>query len=245
MGRPITGLDEALAAVEQRRKVLEVYTDSADVVSDLRAQFSTRNVEVVQHPLPSAGGREFIVVRTSDGTYSGALGIGQFQKILSPTVQFPFDVSDPDEDLSKLFDFLDNTIFASFDRRQMLAVSREIEERAWRVGRGRLDVGFQRAEAVSAQRTVYEKFATESDVDARLFIRDELSTDLDPSLDVVLDGPSELGQYWFLMFDGAGDDRFKFGLLAEERDPRQYYGFWTYEAEMVDEVMAYLDRAYG
>jgi len=150
MGQTIASLAGPLESVEQRRKVLEVYTDSPEVVADLREQFSTRNVEVVEHPLTSTSGREFVVIRTTDGAYSGALGIEQFQKILSPSIQFPFEVSDPDEDLSELFDFLDNPIFASFDRRQMLAVSREIEERAWRVGRGRLYVGFQRAEAIGA-----------------------------------------------------------------------------------------------
>jgi hypothetical protein len=245
MGQTIAGLAGPLESVEQRRKVLEVYTDSPELVADLREQFSTRNVDIVEHPLTSTSGREFVVIRTTDGSYSGALGIEQFQKILSPSIQFPFEVSDPDEDLSELFDFLDNTIFASFDRRQMLAVSREIEERAWRVGRGRLYVGFQRAEAITAQRSVYETFASHSDVEARLFIADELSADLDSSIEVVSNGPSELGQYWFLMFDGGGDDELKCGLLAEEREDDEFYGFWTYEAAMVDDIMAYLDRAYS
>jgi len=245
MGQTIGGLGGPLESVEQRRKVLEVYTESDAIVADLREQFSTRNVEVVHHSLQSTSGRESIVVRTQDGTYSGALGLEQFRQILSPGIKLPFGVSDPEEDLSDLFDFLDKTIFASFDRRQMLAVSREIEERAWRVGRGTLYVGFQRAAALRSQRSVYEQFANDTDVDAQLFISDELATGLDPVLNVVSAATPELGRYWFLMFDGAGDDRFKFGLLAEERDPRQYYGFWTYEAEMVDEVMAYLDRAYG
>lgn len=243
MGQTIAGLSGPLETVEQRRKVLEVYTDSDALVAELREQFATRNVEVVHHSLQSTSGREFVIIRTQDGTYSGALGLEQFRKILSPTIQLPFGVSDPDEDLSDLFDFLDNTVFASFDRRQMLAVSREIEERAWRVGRGTLYVGFQRAAALRSQRSVYEQFAHETDVDAQLFISDELSTGLDPGLDVVSDATPELGQYWFLMFDG-GDDQSKCGLLAEEREPGQFYGFWTYEPEMVDDIVDYLERTY-
>jgi len=235
-------LRDQIDVIESRRKTLEVYTDRESTVSELAAQFSTRNVRVSQHAYPAGADQEFIVIRNGDGDAQGAVGIEQFRKLIAPDIRPPWTRSETD--VSELFDFLDGTLFTSFSRRQMLAVSREIEERAWRVGAGSLYVGFQNAAAVRAQASVYNRFARHSDVDTRVFIADEMAERVDESIAVV-SGGDEIGRFWFLLFDGGGSNRSKCGLLAEEREPDRFYGFWTYEPETVDEIIDYLRTTYG
>lgn len=64
-------------------------------------------------------------------------------------------------------------------------------------------------------------------------------TELSPELDLTVHtGRSdEFLEYWWVAFDGDGDDEQKVVLLAEEREPNRFYGFWTYEAPVVDDVV--------
>lgn len=241
----MNSLRERLDAVEQRRKRIEVYTADSDVVGDLETQFSTRNVSVVHRSLPSGEDEGFVIIRDGDGSFRRTMGLDQFEAILSPDVDLPWEIAATETSLADVFDFLDNTVFSTFDRRQMLAVSREIEERAWRVGSGRLLVGFQNTRAVTAQRGVYETFARESEVSPTLFLEDELDSDLDDRIRVERGGSDDIGRFWFVVFDGDGDDGYKCALLAEERDPGTYYGFWTYEPDTVDEIITDLDSLAG
>lgn len=236
-------LRDQIDAIESRRKTLDVYTDRESTVSKLAAQFSTRNVRVSQNEYPAGADQEFIVIRNGDGDAQGAVGIERFRTLITPDIRPPWERSETNGDLSELFDFLDGTLFTSFSRRQMLAVSREIEERAWRVDAGSLCVGFQNAAAVTAQAAIYDRFARHSGVDTQLFIEDGMAERVDESIAVV-SGGEEIGRFWFLLFDGGGADQSKCGLLAEERDPDQFYGFWTYEPEIVDEIIDYLRATY-
>ncbi|MBX0286186.1 sensor protein [Halomicroarcula sp. F28] len=237
-------LSDQLEAIESRRKTLDVYTDKAATVAELAAQFSTRNVQVIQNEYAVGADTEFMVVRNAEGDPQGALGVEQFRTLIAPDIHPPWERSGTEADLADLFDFLDSTLFTSFSRRQMLAVSREIEERAWRVDTGVLYVGFQNATAVDAQAAVYNRFARRSAVGLQLFIEDEFDGRLDGSIDVVSGEGEEIGRFWFLLFDGGGADQSKCGLLAEEREPGRFYGFWTYRPGIVDEIIDYLRATY-
>jgi hypothetical protein len=235
-------LDAAFDGVEARRKTLEVYADDA-VGSELEAQFSTRNVDVVCHTfLPE----QFVIVRDADGEFRGALGIDKLRAILSPEIHPPWTLSDADPDSADLFDFLDDTIFTAYDRRQMLAMAREIEDRAWRTDAGTLYAGFQNAGAFRAQAPVYDHFARESGVAVRVFVEDgwEDDVDLADGVEIVSGAGDEIGRFWFVLFDGAESDLDACGLLAEERRPDEYYGFWTYDPELLEEMISYLHAEY-
>ena len=240
-------LRDAFEAVEARQKTLEVYADDEETTAELERQFSTRNVRVVGRPAPSTDDPGFVVVRDADGEFLGALSIGHLDAIVSPMVHPPWVIAETDVDPAAVFDFLENTVFTSYDRRQLLVVAREIEERAWRAGSGSLFVGFQTATAFQAQRTVYERFVSETDVTVTIFIDDEWSGEPGGSVRVVAEHGvgHEIGQFWFVFFDGGGSDLDACGLLAEEREPDQYYGFWTDDPDRVDEVIAYLESTYG
>lgn len=235
-------LEAAIDRVGAARKFLEVFTADEEVAAELTSQFSTRNVDVSHRPLPSGVARGFVIVRDEDGTFRGALGIGALDAIVSPETHPPWVLADSRVEPTDVFDFLENTLFTSYDRRQMLAAAREIEERAWRIATGELFVGFQRAATFDDQRPVYERFEAETDVAVTVFVADEWDVAPAP-VPVVTDG-AELGRYWFVLFDGGGNAIDACGLLAEEREPGTFFGFWTYDAELVDEIVAYLRETY-
>lgn len=233
-------LRDQLGEIEARRKVLEVHTDRDRVAAEFERQFSTRNVRVVREPSPSSGGRGFVIVRDAGHEFRGAVGIDHFRAMLSPEIHPPWTLEDADVDYSDLFEFLENTLFTSYDRRQMLAASREIEERAWRIDAGTLYVGFQNSAALASQLSVYDRLIRERELDITVFVEDECDERPVDGIEIVSDAGGEIGAFWFVIYDGGGSDLNKCGLLAEERESDRYYGFWTYEPERIDELVSYL-----
>jgi len=119
-----------------------------------------------------------------------------------------------------VLEHLKETTFTSYDSEQMVYSSREIEDRARRVGAA-IHAGFQRVSVMDGQRTIYSDLASRG-VDAE-----------------------EIADAWFVVFDGDGDDDQKTALLAEDRATDEFYGAWTYDPGIVDTVTAYLERTYG
>ncbi|ELY64314.1 DICT sensory domain-containing protein [Natronococcus jeotgali] len=237
-------LGEALEAVERERKRLEVYAADDGVAADLERQFATRNVDV-EYRRAAAFEEGFVVIRGPSGEFRGALGLEEFDAVLSPEIHPPWTLEGNAPDARELFDFLENTLFAAYDRRQMLAAAREIEERAWRTAAGRLYAGFQREAAFDDQRAVYDRLASRGALSVTAFVDEAWDgtkgSDGDPPL---VSGSGELGRFWFVAFDGGGDVGRTCALVAEERRPDRYYGFWTYDPVLVDELFAHLETSY-
>lgn len=240
----MSALADLLERTRRERKTLDVYAESETTAAAIREQFASRNVRVVRTAYAADDGGEFVVVRDADGAYLGAIGVEQFRRLLAPDVRAPWELAGTGSTLAGVFDFLDDTLFTSFDRRQMLAMSREIEDRAWRARRGRLYAGFQNAEAAEKQAEVYDRFARDTDIDIRMYLADELRHEPADGVEVVSGAGGEIGRFWFVIYDGAGDDMSKCGLIAEERSPGQFSGFWTYDPGTVDEVVDYLRSTY-
>ena len=240
----MNALGDPIEAVEGQRKTLEVHTDDDEVLEALRRQFETRNVDVCHRSLGSLADPGFVIVRSGDGEFRGALGLDQFRAILSPRTHPPWELAEADDDRADLFSFLENTLFTSYSRRQMLATTREIEDRAWRVGTGRLYTGFERASALAAQTDVYERLGSHDALSVAVFIDDEWTDPVPDGVTVVEEPDSELGDYWFVVFDGGENDQKACALLAEERRPGSFYGFWTYDPATVTELLTYLETTY-
>ncbi|MFD1564722.1 DICT sensory domain-containing protein [Haloarchaeobius amylolyticus] len=240
----MNSLADLIETIECQRKTLEVHTDDDTIFEALHRQFETRNVDVRHRSLGSLDGAGFVIVRGVDGAFRGALGHDQFAAILSPRIHPPWVLAETDDDRSDLFSFLENTLFTSYSRRQMLATTREIEERAWRVGAGRLYAGFERALAFAVQTDVYERFGSHTSLTVAVFIDDEWTEPVPDGVTVVSERDSELGEYWFVVFDGGDNEQEACALLAEERRPGEFYGFWTYDPAMVTELVTYLETTY-
>jgi DICT domain-containing protein len=136
-------------------------------------------------------------------------------------------------------------MFTSYDGERMLAASREIEDRAWRASEGTLYAGFQRYSILEEQLPVYEQLGTKTDLDVTAFAFPDADLSAhDRTFDVFPERAAEIRDTWFVAFDGGGDEESKCALLAEEREPRRFYGFWTYDPETVDYIFDHLGGTY-
>ncbi|MFB6129282.1 MAG: hypothetical protein ABEJ28_00480 [Salinigranum sp.] len=61
---------------------------------------------------------------------------------------------------------------------------------------------------------------------------------------LVASDADEIGRFWFVVYDGGGSDLAECALVAEERSPGLYDGFWTYDSGLVDGLAAYLTDRY-
>jgi hypothetical protein len=233
------GLVETIDSVERQRKTLTVYAPTER--SDLERGLATRNVAVEYEPLPDVG-QGFVVVADEDG-FQGALTLRAFERLLEPPLRRP-GKPHPDEEFRFVFDVLDDTVFSSLDRRQLLATSREIEDRAWRVGRGELHVGFQSLSVMRTQLSLYRHFGTETDVDVHVYGRPDWEPPSLQGVTVHTPDEEEIGRVWFLVFDGGDADN-ETVLLAEQRTADTYAGFWSYDPALVDGILGYLWSTYG
>lgn len=207
--------------------------------SDLATQFAGRNVTVDTRSLPPDGPAPFVVIE-DDGAFLGAISEDDLQSFLSPSTTPPWRMDEAGDEYSVLYTLLEDTLFTSLDRRQLLGAAREIEDRAYRVGRGHLSVGFQSRTAFEAQRDLYQRLAGETDLDIDVYVVDETPTEELTGLTVHVEPTPEIGRYWTMAFDGGNDPSQQCALVAEHRGD-SYEGVWTYDPRLVDRVFAALD----
>jgi len=124
----------------------------------------------------------------------------------------------------------------------MTVISRTIERAAWEAGAGELHTGLQDLSNLEDQWKLYSTFA-ECDVETHVYGRSDVTL---PESELV-SHPShsaEIRRSWFVLYRPEDDDHLPRVLLAEERNPNQYVGFWTSERRLVDLVYARLRHAY-
>ena len=231
-------LRDFVEATEAREQTVVEYSPSPS--AELEDLFETRNVTVVHRTLPDDGSRGFVVVRR-DGEFYGALSLAAIRRALTPSVDAPG--ARAEAAFRDFLDLFDETVFTAYDRRQMLATAREIEDRAWRVGSGALYVGFQSADALRSQASLYGQFGEKEGLDVHVYVADEWESPALEEVTVHVEDASEIGDVWFLAFESV-DEMYTCALLAEERAPGEFYGFWTYDPDTVGDVVAYLRETY-
>jgi len=235
-------LADVLERVEAAGRTITVY--SADEPTWVGDQFEARNVTVRHEPLPSGGPAGFVVVREAD-EFVASIGLAELREVLAPPIRRPWEDPPDSSGYRALFELLDDTLFTAFDRRQLLGAAREIEDRAWRVGTGTLRVGFQRLSAMRSQLPVYERLGAETALSIHVYGRADWEPPSVPNVTVHAESAPEIGSFWFLAFDGGAEPQNACALLAEERRPDQFYGFWTYDGETVGAILAHLTSTYG
>jgi hypothetical protein len=224
-------LGSLLSSGVRDRTTLHCYDDGE---SDLDERFHGRNVTVIPHSLPPNGPPPFVVIRNDDG-FRGAVSHATLQSFLSPSTTPTWRADEADRSYSVLYDLLDDTVFAGFNRRQLLGATREIEDRAYRVGEGRLHVGFQCRAALADQQSLYRHLAAETDLDIHVYVVDEWLDDPLPGITVHVEPTPEIGRFWVVAFDGGPDPTQQCALVAEQHGD-SYEGVWTYEPDLVEQV---------
>jgi len=234
-------LREFVDEVAADRRTITAFTPERPEA--LESYFAARNVSVEHEPLPDDGSGGFVVV-TADGEFVGSVGARAVRELVSPADR----ALEPGfSELPRLpMNLLADTTFVSFDRRQLLGASREFEDRAYRQGRGTLRAGFQALSKLEAQQAVYKSLLKRTRLDVHVYGEPDWSPDL-PDATVHEEDASEIGSFWFVVFDGGDDPRQACALLAEEvsDDSGSFPGFWTYDSETVTAIDDYLRATYG
>lgn len=131
------------------------------------------------------------------------------------------------------------TVSPETSREQMIGMSRTFERRALREGGGRLVSGFQTLSTLSESgrtRSVYTRLA-DAGVDVTVCGTPDVTLE-SPPFDVFEDTDERFSEYWFLLYDGGGNDGRKAVLVSEEQEPAMYDSFWTDDPDTVDELFA-------
>ncbi|ADJ15006.1 DICT sensory domain-containing protein [Halalkalicoccus jeotgali] len=229
-------LTELISGVESHERTLTVY-NAADAVEDLRDRFADRNL-VVEAVETETGPERFLVL-SHDGEFLTAVGVDELLSDPEPTsAGFGGDPYQP------ILDHIDETLFTSYDRGEMLAASREIEDRAWRVGAGELHAGFQRISTLESQLDTYSALGSLEALSVHTYASADTEVPAQTDFLIHADDAEEITASWFVAFDGAGLDHAKCALLAEERSPGEFYGFWSYDPDTVEYVIEHLRSTY-
>lgn len=237
-GHPTDGtaaLREILRAVEDYRQVVTVYNYTGDEtrLKDLRRFFGNQNVELRQRRTSDGVPRDFVVLHREgefiaadrfDEVHAAAMGR---RRVATPdsleTMPYP-----------TVIERIEHTIFEGYDKRTMIGISRGVEQFAWRAAEGEIHAGFQRLSLIDQQRQIYESLADRG-VDVHVY--GEADTDIrNPAFTTHESDDEEITRSWFVVFDREEGPRR--GLLAWERVPDDFHGFWTTRDEPIDAVLA-------
>ncbi|GAB7019540.1 DICT sensory domain-containing protein [Halostagnicola bangensis] len=154
-----------------------------------------------------------------------------------------------DLDLPDVFEGLEDVRFrlrgfpdSSKEKLLLITISRYIERLGLEGGGGTHRASFQRLSRLADERgtkSVYRNLA-ETDTNTHVYG----IPDWTPDYDVTVHGgrSQEFRDSWFVVYvpDDAAEQYS--ALVAVERSPRSWEGFWTFDAETVTEIEAYIRR---
>ncbi len=143
---------------------------------------------------------------------------------------------------------LDEVTFSVAGKRKFLLIhiSRHVEAMAHETGGGVLHTGFQELSRITDERGTTEAYRQLVDrgVDVHVYGHGDWDDPFGQDVTIHARDDGEIPNTWFVVHDGDGDDDRKAALVAVETGDNEYEGFWTFEAAVVDDVLAYIDRTY-
>lgn len=232
-------LRDLIGGVEGHEKTLTVFNADESVVAEIREYFADRNVSVESEQTPSGRPGQFVTLSDS-GEVLTAAGFSDLRQMLEGD---GVTLGLRERPYQPILDHLDETMFTSWSVDQMVAASREIEDRAYRVGSGTLRAGFQYMSTLQNELPVYERLGS-TDVNVHAYAYPDVDPPDNDEFVLHLIRAGEIRETWFVVFDGGPDPEDKCALLAEEREGRTFYGFWTYDESTVDWILDYLESTY-
>ncbi|RRJ29125.1 DICT sensory domain-containing protein [Halocatena pleomorpha] len=227
-------LTELIAGVEAHRKTLTVFNATESEITALRDHFSDRNIDVQGEQTP-AGPQRYVVLSKGDDFVTATS--------IDSVLGTDGTASQP-ASYRPILDHLDETTFTSYDMDQMGAASHEIEDRAWRIGSGTVYAGFGTVSALEFRIDAYERLADKKPLSVHLYAFPDSEIPTHDDVTVHLERSEEIRTTWFVAYDGDGADTNKCALLAEEREPDTFYGFWTYDPDTVNWIIDHVVTNY-
>ncbi|WP_280588146.1 DICT sensory domain-containing protein [Halorubrum sp. Boch-26] len=258
-------LIELIAGVEAREPTLTVFNADSAVTEELREHFADRHLRIVEER--TDGGPNGYAVLSRDGEFVTAVTVDDLLRGVGDGAEASAD-GQLDEDAADggggnrdptdetgiddrrrvgepILDHLDETMFTSYSHADMVAASREIEDRAWRVGDGELHAGFQTLDVLTGETDTYDLLGGKERLNVHAYAADEGDPPDVEHYTVHVGETAEIRETWFVAYDGGGYDDAKCALLAEERAPGEFFGFWSYDPDTVDYIIDYLTEQYG
>jgi DICT domain-containing protein len=223
-------LRDLVAAVRDREKSLVVFAppSASGVVDEVRDTFTLQNLAVEHVPVDSDA--ELRAELTDGDAVLGTVDGDDLLSLVAPDQQTAVAAT------ASVLDHVDETTFTYYDRGQMIRATREVEDRAWRVGRGTLHAGFQFCSTFADQSEVYRRLGGTA-----LSVHVYGAPDVEPPegpFTVHVSRDADVTDVWFVAFDGDGEDAQKCALVAQQEEDDRYYGFLTYDPALVDDVLA-------
>jgi len=231
-------LDSLLARARDRGHAFTVYR--GDEPTEFESLLSAHGVEYEVHALPPTGPDPFVLIET-DGEFAGVIGAAELEGLFDPPIVRPGERDGVSPGYRAIFELFDDTLFASMRRGALLAVSREIEDRAYRTGTGTLRASFQRLSAFRPQVDAYRHLAADTDLAVHVYGADDWEPPTIPGVTYHVTGDDDLDRFWVLAFDG-GEEGQACGLVAKEESD-EYTGVWTDDPAVVEEMLAALAAA--
>ena len=245
-------LIELIAGVEAREPTLTVFNADPAVAEELREHFADRSVRIAEER--TGAGPEGYAVLSRDAEFVTAVAVEELLPGVGGEAGAATDAP-PDGDDSgtggrsrvggPILDHLDETMFTSYSHGDMVAASREIEDRAWRVGDGELHAGFQTLDVLTGETDTYDLLGEKDRLSVHAYAANEGDPPDTEHYTVHVGETAEIRETWFVAYDGGGYDDAKCALLAEERAPGEFYGFWSYDPETVEYIIDYLTERYA
>jgi hypothetical protein len=229
--------------IKSHEKQLVLFNVAATdpIAENLTAYFDTRNVRIRTERTTS--GAPEVAVLSNDAAVLTTVSVSTLRDLVKTVPDHSGATRVNDGESDTLLGHLRETTFTSYDTEQLLYSSREIEDRARRVGGGTIYAGFQRISVVSDQQSIYTDLGQHG-VEVHAFgLPDASPPDLGSGWVHPVE-TDEIAESWFVVFDGGTDDTQKSALLASEYASDAYYGAWTYDPGIVDDTLAYLEERY-
>lgn len=233
-------LSSLISDVTGNERTLTVYdpTDSGSVTA-VKNHFKVQKV-TVEEASTSEGPDDFVVLH-DDGEFLAAGDLEelrdavQFQAGLLGATDF-HDTKTPD-----VLKHVSNTTFTSHGKRRMILASREIEEQAWSTSGGELHAGFQRLSLFQNQYDMYSRIGGR-DVDIHVYGVPDWKPPEAYWLTVHATDAPEIRDSWFVAYDAPTDN--DCALVSEQVGPNEFDGFWTYEEDIISDILGHLRSEY-
>ncbi|WP_123538292.1 DICT sensory domain-containing protein [Halosimplex salinum] len=225
-----------------RGPVKRITTFGPEAYADVESVLGQFDATLTHEYLPIPESDSYLTVRSGD-RHLGSVSAAALGDLRDPVERPPWDTETRESAYRELVSLLSGTTFVMDDRRRLVATAREIEDRAYRHGRGRLSVTFQSLSAFRAQVPAYRRLVGSTDLEVVVFGTPDWEPPPIENVTVEPDTTGELTEFWVVAFDGDGADGRKCAMIAEEADPDEYTGVVTYDPAVVDDLIEYLERA--
>ncbi|MFY4812321.1 hypothetical protein ACOJIV_06335 [Haloarcula sp. AONF1] len=235
------------------RRTLTVFNDDEPepLVRMLKRMVDSPAVEIGAGEISPETPENAVVVEDEDGTELAVSSISEISAcvlLVNADLYVTGTRSIEEVDTPAALRHLDEVRFSVTGKRKMLLIelSRYIESLGWQSDDNTLHAGFQylsRIDDERGTRRVYDRL-TDSDTDLHLYGLPDRVPELSGDTTLHTESCDELRESWFVVNTDCDADM-KGVLLADRTGPSQWRGYWSFDANHVDEISAYLQNRYS